>query len=124
MDTTALLVKLLPACALPKLKFLVTILGGIATSIVVSYPHADPRYAIAAAALTAVGTYFTPNVQPVKIVGGVATQAVDPSEGVLTYSNCCQPNQEAEKPAPTPATVQTQAPVAPPVPAPVKEVGV
>ena|ERR1700722_9929733 len=109
MDTVALLVKVLPPCALPKLKFLVSVLGAIATSVVVTYPHADPRFAIASAALTAVCTYLTPNVPQVKLVGSVATQV---------EATCCQPSQEAEKPAPAPATVQTQAP------APVKEVGV
>jgi hypothetical protein len=130
MDTTKLLVQLLPACALPKLKFLVTVLGGIATSVLVTYPHVDHRVAIASAALTALGTYLTPNVQPVKLVGNVAKQEVDQSTWI-TYSNCpCATesqdadNQVTEKPEPAPVTVQTQAPVAPPVPAPVKEVGV
>ena len=125
VDVTSLLVKLLPASALPYLKFVVTVLGGAASSVLATYPGVDHRVVIASALLTALGTYFTPNVQPVKLVGNVAKQEVDQSEWI-TYSNCpCDtPNQEAEKPEPAPVTVQTQAPVAPPVPAPVKEVGV
>lgn len=80
MDYTSLLVQLLPASVLPYLKALVTVLGAVASSVLVVYPGVDHRVVIASTVLTALATYLTPNVQPVKLVSTVAESAVPEAE--------------------------------------------
>jgi hypothetical protein len=119
MDYTALLVKLLPASVLPYLKFVVTVLGGAASSVVASYPGIDHRYAIAAAVLTAVSVYLTPNVQPVKQVATVA-ESVDPEPDPLPVYN----NGLTGKPDTPVATTSTPVTEVPAAATPVHEIGV
>lgn len=123
MNYTSLLVQLLPAAWLPYLKAIVVVLGGAASSVIATYPGVDHRWVIASLALTALVHYFTPNVQPVKLMPVVAVSAQDESEWI-TYT---------DKPEPAPVTVQTQAqpavtaqlpPPAAPAAPPVAEVGV
>jgi hypothetical protein len=123
MDYTSLLVKLLPAAVLPYLKFVVTVLGGVATSVLVTYPGVDHRVAIASAALTALGTYLTPNVQTVRLLPAVA-ESVDPEPepDLVVYNNGLtgEPGLP-QKPVAATSTPVTEAPAAAPV---VHEIGV
>lgn len=121
MDTTALLVKLLPSCMLPKLKFVVTVLGGAASYVLATYyPGADHRYVLAAAALTAIGTYLTPNVQPVKLTTTVA-ESVDPETEWIKYGSDHPDAPVPATPVAATSTPVTEAPAAAPV---VHEIGV